>query len=1095
MHLFNSNRLEHLRNLLAALVSRPLDPMQSECIMVQTPGMAHWLSMGLAENLGVWMNAEFPFPQQFIDRIQGLCDPNKLDSRQKITELWSRETLQWVILAQLPQYQHQPEFQSINQYLQLHTGLGQRWQLARRIADSFDQYMVYRPDMLITWQKNKSVAPHHAWQAILWRDVCAHQKIMHRGDAYQKILTYLKQTHIDNLADFPERVSIFGISTLPPIYLDILAALSKHIEVNILMLNPCQEFWGDLDKNAEISSKALDMGDLTNHALLSGFGGIGRDFLNLIYPYDPQIMADFQSPDADHLLANLQTDMLHFGKQQAKQLIKSSDLDDGSIQIHSCHTAMREVEILHDQLLHLFAKQPDLKPADVLIMTPKIEDYAPLIQAVFESAPKTQQLAFHISDRSVADNMPIFDSFLILLQLPDSRLSLYEVLALLETPAIQDKFELQAEQRLILKQWLQEAKIHWGINATRRAELDLPEFQEYSWQQGLDRLILGYTMPERMHSLFVNTLAVDAVEGQQATVLGQLLAYTDTLFQAQKKLQASRTATAWQTCLQQLINDFFIDKPEYRADLQQLHTALSQLQAETTRANFEQDLPLSVIQQWFQNYLSKTSAATGFVSGEITCCALLPMRSIPFAVVCLLGMNEHDYPRSHHVANFDLINSEPRLGDHSCRQDDRYLFLESLLSARDVFYISYIGQDIQDNGSLPPSIVITELLQHIQQKTQLDSETVNQKLGQIHPLQAFNPRYFQADNDSGLFSYAQQACLTSQKLQQKNIEGSQTDPMFMGDALAPPENLATPSLSDLIRFIKQPSDHFLRNRLGIRYPQQDMAYDDDEPVVLDDLQAYQVKQQLITQSLSGKDTDSIQAWLQADGQLPPALLANPSYQGYLHSIQDLLSHIQTIQQQTALESIHTVLTLPDGDIEVHLHHLYKHNLLCYYPVNAANRYKGKQFLEAWIQHLVLNICAKQAEFTTLPCQTEVYFLDEFYYFEAISVDEAEYQLNKLLNYYQQGLQQPLPFFPNSAYAYIKQCQEKNKHGEKKKSPEQALRAVNQTWLNDKFSEAKTISNQRCFAQQPLENEFGNAFSELAEQIILPLWAYKRAYES
>src|SRR5690606_9535507 len=121
--------------------------------------------------------------------------------------------------------------------------------------------------------------------------------------------------------------------------------------------------------------------------------------------------------------------------------------------------------------------------------------------------------------------------------------------------------------------------------------------------------------------------------------------------------------------------------------------------------------------------------------------------------------NDGDYPRPRAPAHFDLTENDYRPGDRSRRDDDRYLFLEALLSARERFYLSWVGRSVVDNAESPPSVLVAQLRDHLADVLHSESgyDNVLEQLTTEHPLQGFSREYFRsASPESRLFTYSRE---------------------------------------------------------------------------------------------------------------------------------------------------------------------------------------------------------------------------------------------------------------------------------------------------------------------------------------------------
>ena len=428
----------------------------------------------------------------------------------------------------------------------------------------------------------------------------------------------------------------------------------------------------------------------TGNRLLASWGRQGRDFQHLVAEIDARPVELFEEVSEDSVLHCLQADILDLHNRGRNHDVCNFDTisralpatslnpDDVSLQVHVCHSPLREVEVLYDQLLDLFQRYPDLKASEVAVLSPDIETYAPAIRAVFGTAEREQRIPFGIADRPLWAESTVADAFLKLLALPGSRFAVNQVMTLLEAPVIHRRFDLKEADLPLLIGWLRETTVRWGIDGRNRAALELPATAEHTWQAGLERLLLGFALPAEGRSLYADILPFDAIEGEPVRIMGRLQHFARQLFGLNTRLEGEHPVAVWRQRLQQLMDDFIAGPEEQSQEWENLRAALEDLEQNATQAGFERPVPLAVVRAWLERRLADSSGVEGFLSGGVTFCAMLPMRSIPFRIVCLLGLNHDSYPRPQRPLDFDLMVRHPRRGDRSRRQEDRYLFLEAL---------------------------------------------------------------------------------------------------------------------------------------------------------------------------------------------------------------------------------------------------------------------------------------------------------------------------------------------------------------------------------------------------------------------------------
>ncbi|MFN2365060.1 MAG: exodeoxyribonuclease V subunit gamma, partial [Desulfurivibrionaceae bacterium] len=741
LYLYTSNRLEKLAAVFAELVAAdPLPPLIPETVILQSGGMARWLNMRLAERLGVSANIVFPFPNGFVGDLFETLLPESASSRKL-----DKRMLQWQLMRVLPELLGRPEFQVLEDYLAGDRDL-KRYQLAGRLADLFDQYTIFRPEMILDWEEGGG----DSWQALLWRELITREDclagVANRARLQKQSLEILDRPSPATAAA-PSRLTVFGLSTIPPYYLKIFAALARELDVHIFFLNPCREYWGDIVSEktmARLSGRHPAGAELyltQGNPLLASTGLQGRELLSLLLEFDfAGELEPFVEPGAeqgaDCMLTAVQGDILDLRDGSPRPGRELAD-DDRSIMVHSCHSPMRELEVLHDQLLGMFEEFADLGPHEIIVMTPDIEAYGPLIDALFGSRKVVdgRNLPFSIADRSLKREGTLFNAFLHLLELAGGRMEVSRVMAALEKEPVRGRFALSLKDLELIEKWITGVNIRWGIDGEDRRRLGLPATVENTWRFGIDRLLLGYAMLGRNRRDFAGIMPFDDLEGGQVETLGRFLDFATGLFTHVRRLNGKRSLADWADILLVIFRGFLEVADEQEGEGQFIVGALSGLREVEAGGDFGGEVEFDVVMAELQEIGRSDSLTSGFLAGGITFCEMLPMRAVPFKVVCLLGMNAQAFPRPTIPPAFDLISANPRAGDRSRRKDDRYLFLESILSARQCLYLSYVGQSVRDGSSLPPSVLVSELIEYLAGRFEVEKERIMTS----HPLQPFSP--------------------------------------------------------------------------------------------------------------------------------------------------------------------------------------------------------------------------------------------------------------------------------------------------------------------------------------------------------------------
>ena len=1070
----HGNRLDDLRSLVVNWMRRyPLAPLENEIALVQSNGIAQWLKLALAEDpqeddlggCGIAAAIDVQLPGSFMWQLY-----RKVLGRDEIPEvsLLDKAPLTWRLMRLLPELIERPHFEPLRRFLTDDGDLRKRYQLAERLADLFDQYQVYRADWLKDWAagnhvlntargERKPLAPGNRWQAELWRalleDVGEQGMAQSRAGVHQRFIERINSLE-QPPAGLPSRVIVFGISSLPAQALEALAGLARFSQVLLCVHNPCRHHWADIVADKDLLRHQykrqqrkqgmplqLDDESLHQHAhpLLAAWGKQGRDYINLLDSYDDpgSYQGAFSEGRIDlfseghptTLLNQLQDDILELRPlAETRQLWPEVDLTkDRSVRFHVAHSPQREVEILHDQLLARFSADPTLRPRDVIVMLPAIDTYAPHIRAVFGQLQRNdpRYIPFTLTDQGQRGRDPLLIALEHLLKLPDSRFAVSEVLDLLDVPALRARFGIRESDLPTLHRWIEGAGIRWGLNAEQRATLGLPEgLEQNSWRFGLRRMLLGYAVGVGEGCDGIEPY--DEIGGLDAALIGPLVALLDALDVACQVLSQPATAAQWGERLHALLQVFFLAEGEHDEfllmQLQELRDGWLEV---CEGVGLEDLLPLTVVREAWLSGLDQGKLSQRFLAGSVNFCTLMPMRAIPFRVVCLLGMNDGDYPRAQQPLDFDLMASDYRPGDRSRREDDRYLLLEALLSARDQLYISWVGRSIRDNSERPASVLIGQLRDHLAAGWRLAGvgddpqagEQLLHALTQEHPLQPFSPRYFQ--KGSALFSYAHEWQLLHRQADEAALPEPGLPPYASDEAL---------TLTQLQDFLRHPVRHFFSQRLKVFFEALEAPTPDEEPFVLDALQRYSASESLLGAAMAEPEQAerALQAQarrLQACGVLPLAGFGEILQAELIQPLPDLLQrHRQLLQRWPSVVEGALPIHFQQGShrLEGWLGRVYQadnQSLLSITTVpntiSAGRTLKWHRLIASWVMHLAA--CA-----AGYPLHSALLASDITLLLDPLPQAQAAELLGHLLVSRQAAMNAPLPVAAKTAFAWLAQ---------------------------------------------------------------------------
>lgn len=1014
--LYSSNDAEALLSQLATRIgarARAGDLLAPEIVLVPQFGLRRWLEIRLAERCGIIANVDFYAPAEYAWRLLRAANPQLPE-----TSLFERNVLRWRIFAQLGVLAGERRGAALNAAL----GEGDqatRLRLAGDLAHWFERYLAYRSDLLERWQRG---AEEDDWQGELWRRLTRGGVETHRA---RLLADYVRRYGGPQGSvappGIPARISAFACTNISPDLLRFYGVVAQHCVFDFLMPNPCREYWGDVRSERErLRDETSAVLDATDNPLLAACGAAGRDFIELLYSYDavqPHYEADSELSreiPRDTLLHRLQADVLD---RLAPTRAARAD-EDRSLQFHVCHSKLREVQVLHDRLLDLFQGDAELTPRDVAVMAPDISAYAPYVEAVFGGIARDdpRYLPYTLSDGAPRDAHPLIAFALRLAALPLSRLGLSEVIELLGVPAVLRRFDLDNGELDRLETWLRDAGVRWGLDENQHAAAGAGRYREFSWAFGIERLLLGYASGED-DAAIAGIAPLADVEGNSARTLGALLAALDLLRALLREQTATHTPRHWQ----QIYNAAFDELLDIDADardevraLATLRAALAGLAEDAAAAGCDEALDWRCVRDFLAARLDEPERSHRFFSGGISICGMLPLRAVPFRVICLIGMNEDAFPRRDPGAALDRMTAGGvrRRGDRANRDDDRYLFLQLLCAARGVFYLSWIGEEQRDGSAREPSAVVAELLDIATKQYCDDETTARSALVTKHPLQAFSPRNFDA-RDTRLFTYRGEwraaAGVGHAQAPRPFVEAAPASPAVVNAASE------TVDLNALRRFFAAPARVYLSECLGMRLDPPGDAEEDDDPIVPGGLEKYILRATLIDGAMSAS-APAI-ADLRARGLLPAGRMAAPVLAEARSAATALVAALHEADGFATAAPESFTLQLKDG---IQLSGSLPAHVGGKALVWTAGALHGKRLLNNWFDYLALAAQRDGASMTLLGvAKTEV----QTQRYAGLKRKAARAILANLLQLRNDGLRTPLLFFPKTSAAYAQRRRE------------------------------------------------------------------------
>jgi len=778
---------------------------------------------------------------------------------------------------------------------------------------------------------------------------------------------------------------------------------------------------------------------------------------------------EFIEPKETAILNIIQKDILNLVKPDAMNPSEQTRKQDLSVSIYSCHSPLREIETLKDYLSECFNSVCGLAPEQIAVMAPDIEIYAPYINMVFGN--DQQPIPFSISDRSYGRTDIITKTFFQFLNLPNSRWEASDLITLTESPMIYKCFNIQPEEIPLIKKWIVDSNIRWGFDENHKKHLELPHFAENTWTAGFNRLFMGCAISEHEQNLFEGILPY-SIEGKDAITLGKFYELVETLQYHAGIMENHHPATEWSDILLYAFNDCFATEEENSSSSIKIKKIIASISTEAEANGFSGDIDIKTIRWLLSQTIENEMSEGGFLSKGITFCSLLPMRGIPFRIICLIGMDFDSFPRKDHNIEFNIMSNSPRPGDRSRNKDDRYLFLEAILSARDSLLITYTGRDIKNNTEKPPAVLVSELKDYIYQRFFIKDITVE------HKIQPFSAAYFE-ENSAGLFSYSVENLEIAKGLQNepipdaplfsKKIMDSKKTGINMAAAIADRDSpdIRSLELAELVFFLKNPVKYFLMKTLRVRLENNRQLIENDEPFGLSALDKY-----IIGEKILKKENDGQRRILRAEGRLPHGNLGVFEFNNIANDIKLLQKHLEKWLKPGHSCPITKEISCSGINIFCSFKDLYEGIQVFYRP----GKLSGKFLLHCWLYHLLLN-CGDS-------CETIIGTLNntenKIEICKLLPVTDPESILQELLDIYKKGLSQPVHFFPESSKALLEKIKEDEAYDIKK--------AANK-WHGDDYStgESEDMYYKYCFRNtSPLDDEF----IKLSEIVFKPIFEYK-----
>jgi exodeoxyribonuclease V gamma subunit len=994
LHLKVSNSLVALtRQLCEDLRKQPVAVFQPNYIITQTAGMNSWLKLQLASDLGIAANFRFLKPNDFIQQVYRILEGEYQQSL-------SPQNQGWLLYSILADEAFTMRFKSVAAYYQVDAPDKdlKRLALAEKVSDLFDQYQMYRPEMIRSWNTGSKVGiEDEDWQQYLW------QEARRRAEGSLPDKTRVADYISTALADPRKRarlqaqmpfIQLLGMSVLTAFHLDLFAKIAEHITLRFYMLNPAPGvYWFDQKAEKQIAILKQKTGfehleQNPGNALLNSWGKVIQNTFGLLFENDRMLNAYEPiasiKPQEDSLLHQIQRDIFHNLPDTKRQGLSAADAADGSLVISSCFTPVREVEALYNYLVHLIDKREErLSARDIVVMVSDMDTYAPYIKAIFNNAP--YRFPYSLADENYTTGDSIASALLAVLSIHEENFKAEQVMQLLDSGYLRQRFGVS--NLPLIRNVVTAANFRFGIEGTH---VDDSIF--VSWKYARQRIMYGICM-SGSEAYFLEQEGIfplDMLEGEDALEITRFCHFMDVLISSIQERNQPRPISEWVSYLERVLLNLIFDATE--VENEDYTILIKQLeQYNLLNTVLTEPVSYALFNHSIQQSISGLVKSDAFGGHGITFCSLIPMRSIPFRVVALLGMNFDKFPRKDLQLAFNLIDKQKRRGDRNVKENDKHLFLETLLSAGDYLYISYLGQSVKDNTAIPPSALVDELIDYIQ--TGMPGIKVAEMLITKHALHGFSRKY-QAE-DPKLYTYL----IESERPLERTIV-RKTDQFDFSEV----------QLDSLITFLKNPIKGYYQKALSIYYNEEEVLLSDTELFDLDHLQTWELKNQLL--KCYPEDIHPLRNKLVKTGGLPLKNMADVA----LENVNEKVDPVRTCFRALvgAVEErcipINLQIAVPiQGELKREpvnvnlvgtLNGVFSEKLV----VLSWSSRETKHLLEAYIKYLAARASGHDLD---------LYFIsavkDKLYRAGTIAPSNAKKKLEQLLSLYMAGHRTALPF--------------------------------------------------------------------------------------
>lgn len=988
--------------------------LQPRTVIVPNMDIASWLQVHLAEEDGIAANLDFQLPAGFFRAQFERMDPRVRE------HLLDKPSLRWMIFTLLGEVEKEGKYSKnwdvLIDWLQSRGSGSQRgsqavrWDLSGQIADVFDQYIMYRPDWLLAWERGERGFAEgeepgimHAWQPSFWKRLMDRwPETLHRARLMED---WSVRIHNDDhiRSALPSTIHVFNVKQVPPRLIEALIACSKVVDVHWYVSE--HEFVGDYDDRF--------------------FKGLNAE------------QAEFRELFGE-LLERGGAQVLRF-RVGAEQATVAPVLErDGGVVIHRCHSAHREVEVLRDRLLELF-DTTELRPHEVAVVTPDPDMYAPFMREVFQlDNADGLRIPVRVQGGRKSDRALVAEAILQAMHLAGTRFKVTEVLDWMGQMPVLGSYMDEHRYRPLLHRWIEEQMIRWGSDREHVATADFELNGRHTWEHGFERLLLAKIGSEDQDFEFEGVLSGSAVITQAETeFLGRVLQVFDVLERLRMASKSTESVTYWVEFLSDII-DLCTD-PKWKESCDQVRQQLYNLRKIDERIGLE-SVSLPILNSYLKEQLQKGGLGRSWHPGEVTFTGMVSLHTIPFKVVAILGLNDGSLPGRTPVSAFDLIPKFKRKGDRVRRIADRQMFLDYLVTPSEHLHVSYTGLRQTDNKSIAPSVMIPLMVDHLSRLEKVGRFVVPKHVQ--HRLQPFHPEYFNGigvmHSYSGVNGGLAVALSVENAAETKTLLPELTPSRVrelmemgpLGEVLGW-DRATEVGVGRFLDFFGNPCRYVVKEVIGADLREGEVPSEDDEPLTIDGLSAWKMRNELVrvvtdewvvSGCLPSKERVEAQmsGYLrryELGGVVPDALAGQSRLEQIVSEARALIREFEL--QVAGLGEVHVVS--PELNLDVDLSGGLGFRLTGSLPVCAGGRYiavdpgseSPARDLKYWVTHVLHN--------TIHPVDTTIIFRGDaptLLKYSSMERDQALKHVRNMGLFFVLGHSHLIPLYPSLCELYL-----------------------------------------------------------------------------